>query len=138
MVSGINAGANLGDDVIYSERWRRRWRDGCWDSRPSRCHSHPGAAALRTAARVARVLVERIVEHPLDSNVILNVNVPDVKIGALGGFRATRLGHRHRSEPVVRMNDPRGEPSTGSGRPEPSRTRVREPTSTRCVPVGCR
>ena len=45
----------------------------------------------------------------MDANVILNVNVPDVELGALRGFRATRLGHRHRAEPVVRMNDPRGD-----------------------------
>ena len=64
---------------------------------------------FETAARVARRLVEETLERPLDANVILNVNVPDVAFEALRGFSATRLGHRHRSEPVVRMIDPRGD-----------------------------
>lgn len=111
VVSGINAGANLGDDVIYSGtvaaamEGRLLGLTAIAVSLASRRCRH-----FDTAARVACLLVERIVEHPLDSNVILNVNVPDVEFGALGGFHATRLGHRHRAEPVVRMNDPRGEP----------------------------
>jgi len=111
VVSGINAGANLGDDVIYSGtvaaamEGRLLGLTAIAVSLASRRCRH-----FDTAARVARLLVERIVEHPLDSNVILNVNVPDVEFGALGGLHATRLGHRHRAEPVVRMNDPRGEP----------------------------
>ena len=111
VVSGINAGANLGDDVIYSGtvaaamEGRLLGLTAIAVSLASRRCRH-----FDTAARVARLLVERIVEHPLDSSVILNVNVPDVEFGALGGFHATRLGHRHRAEPVVRMTDPRGEP----------------------------
>ena len=66
---------------------------------------------------MARRLVERLVEHPLDPEVILNVNVPDIALDALGGFCATRLGHRHRSEPVTRMVDPRGEPVYWVGPP---------------------
>ena len=111
VVSGINAGANLGDDVIYSGtvaaamEGRLLGLTAIAVSLASQRCRH-----FDTAARVARLLVERIVEHPLDTNVILNVNVPDVEFGALGGFHATRLGHRHRAEPVVRMTDPRGEP----------------------------
>ena len=111
VVSGINAGANLGDDVIYSGtvaaamEGRLLGLTAIAVSLASRRCRH-----FDTAARVARLLVERIVERPLDSSVILNVNVPDVEFGALGGFLATRLGHRHRAEPVVRMTDPRGEP----------------------------
>jgi 5'-nucleotidase len=59
---------------------------------------------------VARVLVAQLVERPLQSALILNVNVPDVPFGQLRGFRASRLGYRHRSEPVMRAQDPRGRP----------------------------
>ena len=109
VVSGVNAGANLGDDVIYSGtvaaamEGRLLGLPAIAVSLASRRCEH-----FDTAAQVASRLVEQIAECPLDSNVILNVNVPDVEPGALRGFRATRLGHRHRSEPVVRMTDPRG------------------------------
>ena len=111
VVSGINAGANLGDDVIYSGtvaaamEGRLLGLTAIAVSLASRHCRH-----FDTAAIVASRLVERVLEQPLDSNIILNVNVPDVHIDALRGFRATRLGHRHRAEPVIRMTDPRGEP----------------------------
>lgn len=111
VVSGINEGSNLGDDVIYSGtvaaamEGRLLGLTAVAVSLASRRCRH-----FETAAVVASQLVERLVEHPIDSNVILNVNVPDVAVGALRGFRATRLGHRHRAEPVIRMIDPRGEP----------------------------
>jgi len=54
--------------------------------------------------------VEELLKRPLQSALILNVNVPDVPYAALRGFRASRLGYRHRSEPVMRAQDPRGRP----------------------------
>ena len=63
-----------------------------------------------TAARIATELVMRLIRSPLDSSMILNVNVPDVPYEHLRGMRVSRLGHRHRSEPVVRAADPRGRP----------------------------
>ena len=109
VVSGINAGANLGDDVIYSGTVAAAM-EGRVLGLPAIAVSLASSRCehLDTAAQVARRLVERIAGCPLDSNVILNVNVPDVEAGTLRGFRATRLGHRHRSEPVIRMTDPRG------------------------------
>ena len=111
VVSGINAGPNLGDDVIYSGTVAAAM-EGRFLGLPAIAVSLASRRCRHfdTAARVARRLVERLVEHPLDPEVILNVNVPDVAHDALGGFRATRLGHRHRAEPVIRMVDPRGEP----------------------------
>ena len=100
VVSGINAGANLGDDVIYSGTVAAAMEGrvlGLPAIAVSLASSH--CEHFDTAAQVASRLVERIAGCPLDSNVILNVNVPDVEAGALRGFRATRLGHRHRSEP---------------------------------------
>ena len=110
VVSGINAGSNLGEDVIYSGTVAAAM-EGRLLGIPSiaislvseRCRHY------ETAARVAGRLVEEIHDRPLDANVILNVNVPDVAFDALNGFSATRLGNRHRSEPVVRMLDPRGD-----------------------------
>jgi 5'-nucleotidase len=63
-----------------------------------------------TAARVAAELVMRVQRTPLHQATILNVNVPDVPYEALKGYQATRLGFRHRSERIVRMEDPRGRP----------------------------
>jgi 5'-nucleotidase len=57
---------------------------------------------------VARELLERLQRDPLPADTILNVNVPDLPYAELKGFRATRLGHRHKAEPVVRGEDPRG------------------------------
>ena len=110
VVSGINAGSNLGDDVIYSGTVAAAM-EGRFLGLPAIAVSLASRRCRHfdTAAQVAGRLVERLVEHPLDSNVILNVNVPDVALDALDGFRATRLGHRHRAEPVIRMVDPRGE-----------------------------
>jgi 5'-nucleotidase len=52
--------------------------------------------------------VQQLLARPLQSALILNVNVPDVPVSQLRGFRASRLGYRHRSEPVMRAQDPRG------------------------------
>jgi 5'-nucleotidase len=111
VVSGINDGANLGDDVLYSGTVAAAiegrflglpaiavslvWRDG---------------RNFATAARVAAELVMRIQRTPLDRATILNVNVPDLPYEALQGYEATRLGFRHRAEPVVKAADPRGRP----------------------------
>ena len=65
---------------------------------------------FETAARVAVILVRHLQEHPLARDTILNVNVPDVPWEALQGFEATRLGHRHKAEPVIKSSDPRGKP----------------------------
>jgi 5'-nucleotidase len=61
-----------------------------------------------TAAEVAKRLVTRLQHQPLPADTILNVNVPDVPWEALAGFEATRLGHRHKAEPVIKSQDPRG------------------------------
>jgi 5'-nucleotidase len=61
-----------------------------------------------TAARVTLELVQRVMAGSLPADTILNVNVPDVPWDELKGMQATRLGHRHKSEPVIREQDPRG------------------------------
>jgi 5'-nucleotidase len=61
-----------------------------------------------TAAHVAVTLLTQIVREPLPKDTILNVNVPDIPIAQLKGYQASRLGQRHKAEPVVKTVDPRG------------------------------
>ncbi len=110
VVSGINSGANLGDDVIYSGTVAAAV-EGRFLGLPAIAISLVSQQApyhFETAARVAVELVERLRRDPLPSDTILNVNVPNLEWDQLAGFEATRLGHRHKAEPVVRAEDPRG------------------------------
>jgi 5'-nucleotidase len=113
VVSGINDGANLGDDVLYSGTVAAAI-EGRFLGLPtlavSLCTAPGRDGHFDTAAQVARSLVGELVRRPLDPSLILNVNVPDVPFGSLRGFRGTRLGYRHRSEPIVPARDPRGRP----------------------------
>lgn len=110
VVSGINDGANLGDDVLYSGTVAAAV-EGRFLGLPTMAVSLVGEGRhLATAARVASELVMRLTRTPLHRSMILNVNVPDRPYEALQGYAATRLGHRHRSESVVRTADPRGRP----------------------------
>ena len=69
-----------------------------------------GAGAPGGAGRVAAELVTRLQKTPIPTDSILNVNVPDLPYVELQGMQATRLGHRHKAEPVVKSEDPRGRP----------------------------
>lgn len=113
VVSGINDGANLGDDVIYSGTVAAAV-EGRFLGLPSIAVSlviqSNSGAHFETAARVAAEMVMRIQRSPLHKATILNVNVPDVPYDQLRGYQATRLGFRHRSDPIVKMADPRGRP----------------------------
>lgn len=109
VVSGINSGPNMGDDVIYSGTVAAAM-EGRFLGLPAIAISQaaPCPQHFDTAARVAVWLVRRLRERPLPPDSILNVNVPDVPWEQLAGFRVVRLGHRHKSEPVVKSIDPRG------------------------------
>jgi 5'-nucleotidase len=113
--SGINAGANMGDDVLYSGTVAAAM-EGRFLGYPAIAVSLVSRGGgykfehFESAARVAVELHERIRTHSLPSDTILNVNVPDLPWEELQGIEATRLGHRHKSEPVVKSNDPRGRP----------------------------
>ena len=113
VVSGINDGANLGDDVLYSGTVAAAI-EGRFLGLPtvaiSLCTTPDAEAHFETAAHVARQLVGQLVQRPLEPTLILNVNVPNVPFAALRGFRGTRLGFRHRSEPILPAHDPRGRP----------------------------
>ena len=107
VVSGINHGANLGDDVIYSGTVAAAM-EGRFLGLPTIAVSLVGHKHFDTAARVATELVQRLEKDPLPKEFIFNVNVPDVPYEELAGIRVCRLGFRHKSEPVVRDQDPHG------------------------------
>jgi 5'-nucleotidase len=110
IVSGINHGANMGDDTIYSGTVAAA-TEGFLLGIPSIAVSlvTKGAGHYQTAARVAVELVKRFSERPFGEAVLLNVNVPDVPFEALRGFEVTRLGKRHKAEPIVKTSTPRGD-----------------------------
>jgi 5'-nucleotidase len=110
VVSGVNDGANLGDDVLYSGTVAAAV-EGRFLGLPTIAVSlctGTGGGHFDTGAEVARVLVAQLLKSPLEPTLILNVNVPDVPFAQLRGFRASRLGYRHRSAPVMPAKDPRG------------------------------
>lgn len=109
VVSGINAGANLGDDTLYSGTVAAAM-EGRHLGRPAIAVSCVSVNPQHydTAARVTLRLIERLQDEPLPGDTILNVNVPDLPWEALQGFEVTRLGHRHRADTTQRSSDPRG------------------------------
>lgn len=118
VIAGINRGANLGDDVIYSGTVAAAV-EGRFLGRPAIAISlvGPDGKNFETAAQMAVRLVKQLELDPLPADTILNVNVPDVPWAQLTGIEATRLGHRHKAEPVVRAADPHGRPVYWVGAP---------------------
>jgi 5'/3'-nucleotidase len=110
VVSGINLGANMGDDTIYSGTVAAAM-EGHLLGVPSIAISLASkrGAHFEAAARIARQLVERFQRRPFGQPVLLNVNVPDEPFESLNGLKVTRLGRRHKAEPVVPQVTPRDE-----------------------------
>jgi 5'-nucleotidase len=110
VISGINHGANMGDDTIYSGTVAAA-TEGFLLGIPSIAISlvAEGGEHFRTAGRIAADLVTRFQRRPFEQAVLLNVNVPDVEHERLRGIEVTRLGKRHKAEPVVKAASPRGE-----------------------------
>ena len=110
IVSGINSGANMGDDTIYSGTVAAAM-EGYLLGIPAIAVSMTSFDGLNfaTAGRVTRELVEHYLDNPIEAPVLLNVNVPDIPYEQLTGREVTRLGRRHKAEPVVRMTSPRKE-----------------------------
>ncbi len=108
VVSGINYGANMGDDTIYSGTVAAA-TEGFLLGIPSiaiSLASHAGRN-FNTAGRIAAQLVERFKRAPVGQPVLLNVNVPDLPEAEIAGIEITRLGKRHKAEPVVKTRNPR-------------------------------
>ena len=116
VVSGINHGANLGDDTIYSGTVAAAM-EGRFLGLPTIAVSLVGNKLVgsnltnfETAAEVAAELVQKIERAPLASDVVLNINVPDIPHDQLKGVKATRLGFRHKAEQILPDKDPYGRP----------------------------
>lgn len=110
VVSGVNAGANMGDDTIYSGTVAAA-TEGFLLGIPAIAVSLVGKeyAHFETAAKVASGLVQRFAGQTHSNPWLLNVNVPDVPYDQLRGIEVTRLGKRHKAEPVVKASTPNGE-----------------------------
>lgn len=116
VVSGINAGPNLGDDVIYSGTVAAAM-EGRHLGFPALAVSLNGETHYQTAASITCMLLRALTRHPLRSGRILNINVPDLPLNAIKGIRVTRCGNRHPADQVIVQRDPRGEPLYWIGPP---------------------
>ena len=118
VVSGINAGANMGDDVLYSGTVAAAM-EGRFLGLPAIAVSMTSYDPQHYASGVKAIagIVDRLRSEPLQQTSILNVNVPDVEWDEISGYRITRLGNRHKSEGVIRQTDPRGDPMYWVGPP---------------------
>ncbi|MGB0732836.1 MAG: 5'/3'-nucleotidase SurE, partial [Pontibacterium sp.] len=109
VVSGINAGPNMGDDVLYSGTVAAATEGRHFRYPPvavSSANFHP--AHYDAAAEIIRQILSQISQLNVAPRTVLNVNVPDLPLDELQGVHITRLGHRHPSEPPVKAADPRG------------------------------
>ncbi|AEC19509.1 stationary phase survival protein SurE [Pusillimonas sp. T7-7] len=111
VVSGINNGANMGEDTLYSGTVAAA-TEGYLFGIPAIAFSlvQKGWEHLDSAARVARKIAEQHMRSPLPDFTLLNVNIPAVPFEAIQEMRVTRLGKRHPSEPVVKSHTPYGDP----------------------------
>ena len=110
IVSGVNLGANMGDDTIYSGTVAAA-AEGYLLGIPAVAVSLTSKTGehFESAIGIALQIVERLKRKPFSEPVLLNVNVPDVAPAELRGVEVTRLGRRHKAEPVVKLQTPRGE-----------------------------
>ena len=120
VVSGINEGANLGDDILYSGTVAAAM-EGRFLGLPAIAVSMVGDNIQHydTAAVIVRQLILKLSTNGLPMKTILNVNVPDLPLNKLKGIEVTRLGARHSAEPILKENDPRGRPIYWIGPPGP-------------------
>jgi len=110
VISGPNDGPNMGDDVLYSGTVAAA-TEGRFLGYPAIAVSMSSYEPRHydSACRAIEILIQQISAVEVASNTILNVNVPDLPWQDIRGFKATRLGARHKSEGVIEQKDPRGE-----------------------------
>ncbi|MBR9726528.1 5'/3'-nucleotidase SurE [Shewanella intestini] len=109
VVSGINAGANMGDDTLYSGTIAAAM-EGRFLGLPAIAISLVGKECLhyQSAAHFACKIVKGLLKNPISKDQILNVNVPDLPIDSIKGIQVTRLGSRHKAEDMIKTQDPAG------------------------------
>lgn len=120
VVSGINEGSNLSDDVLYSGTVAAA-TEGRFLGLPAVAVSLAGPTCkhYEVAAQITRRVVERLRDNPLSYDTILNINIPDLPLEKIKGMQVTRLGKRHMAEPTIKAVDPRGRKIFWIGRPGP-------------------
>lgn len=118
VVSGINEGSNLGDDILYSGTVAAAM-EGCNLGLPAMAISLLGRHGVHfeTAALIAEQLLKKLIYMPLPANTLLNVNVPDLPLHEIRGIEITRSGTRHISERIQCQSDPRKQPIYWIGEP---------------------
>ncbi|MCZ6578020.1 MAG: 5'/3'-nucleotidase SurE [Gammaproteobacteria bacterium] len=118
VVSGINSGANLGDDVLYSGTVAAAM-EGRYLGLPAIAVSLVGSHHhhYESAAEITRRIIQNLVRDALPVDTILNINVPDLALEEIGPVQATRLGFRHKAESMVTQQDPYGMPVYWVGPP---------------------
>jgi 5'-nucleotidase len=109
LVSGINRGGNLGDNITYSGTVSAAM-EGALLGIPSMAVSLTGAGRFRykIAAEVTLFLAQKVIDHGLPPDTLLNVNIPNLPGEQIRGIRVTRMGKRVFKDPVVEKKDPRG------------------------------
>ncbi len=108
VISGVNAGANLGDDVLYSGTVAAAMETrflGCPALAISLAGDNP--VNFSAAVKIVSNLIQAMFENPLSNDLLLNINVPDLPYDQLGEIQVTRLGYRHKAEPALKMLDPK-------------------------------
>jgi 5'-nucleotidase len=107
VVAGINCGANLGDDTLYSGTVAAA-TEGRHMGMPAIAVSLVGQSEqnYQTAAVVTAKFIQRLQSHPLAVDQIININVPDIPLSELKGIKVTRLGNRHKAEMMEKTQDP--------------------------------
>lgn len=108
VISGINSGANLGDDVLYSGTVAAAM-EGRFLGCPSIAFSLAGDRPTDYTASIsiAKTIISSMIKYPLE-DALLNINIPNVNYEKIRGFEVTRLGNRHKSEPAMKTLDPKG------------------------------
>jgi 5'-nucleotidase len=122
VLSGLNDGANMGDDTIYSGTVAAAM-EGFQLGAPAIAFSmtQKGFAHLDAAADVVERMLKRWVDSPPEGPILLNVNIPPLPLSRLGPIRTTRLGKRHFAEPAIAARNPRDEPIWWIGPPGSAR-----------------
>lgn len=108
VVSGINAGANLGDDVIYSGTVAAAMEGRFLDSLSVAVSAINPQCDYKEAARITLAIIRQLPELDIPNRTVLNINIPDLSLDKIKGIQLTRLGHRGPAQDVIEIKDPKG------------------------------